>query len=257
MNQRIEEIFDRLLAEVRAGKSIDDCLREYPDHAEELRPLLQLAERIAGLPVPEPDTAAVQATIRRARSSVVEPQRFSLRRVFKLGIVPVRILAVVFFMFIFEVTTVSVSAKSLPGHLLYPVKRLAEGVQHFLTVDSEGRARIHIILADRRTYEFACLPKTDVKVNQYLLAEMLQEIEHALQHVGGMGDESAARLVDQIFECHLYQMQVLEDTKDSACDCNIHAIEEAIKGCLEQRECIDCIKYHLDPQRTEFRAPGI
>jgi hypothetical protein len=257
MSKRIEEIFDRLFAEIKAGISIDDCLHEYPDHAEELRPLLQLAERVAGLPLPEPDAAAVQAAIRRVRNSAVEPERFSLRRVLKLGIVPTRILAAVFFLFLFEVTTVSLSAKSLPGHLLYPVKRFAEGVQHFLTVDSEGRATIHIVLADRRTCEFACQPKIDTRVNAYLLADMQQEISSALRHLGGLSNESAARVIDQIYECHQFQMQVLESTRDTACECNIHLIEEAIKCCLEQRECIECIKQHLESQRTAPRGPGV
>lgn len=250
MNQKIEEILDLLLAEVAAGRSIDDCLHEYPEYAHRFRPLLQLAESIARLSVPMPDDTAVQAVIRKIRASDIEPERFSLRRVFRLGIIPIRVLAVLFFIFLFEVTTVSLSAKSLPGHFLYPVKRFAEGVQHVLTVDSEGRATIHIVLADRRTYEFTCLPKTDVKVNEYLLAEMRQEMERALQHAGGLTGGSAARVIDRIYECHQFQLRVLEDTKHTACECSAQLIEAAIKYCLEQRECIECIREHLRLQRT-------
>jgi hypothetical protein len=256
MNKKIEDILDRLLAEVAAGRSVEDCLSDHPEHADALRPLLQLAENIGGLPIPEPDSTSVQAVIRKVQAARLEPHRFSLGEVFKLGIVPARILAVLFFVFLFEVTTVSLSAKSLPGHVLYPVKRFAEEVQHFLTVDSEGRATIHIVLADRRTYEFACLPRADIKVNELLLAEMLQEIERALKHMGGLSGESAARVIDQIYNCHQFQLQVLEDTKDTACECSIHLIEEAIKCCLEQRECIECIKEHLKSQHTGSGDPG-
>ncbi|UCD18727.1 MAG: hypothetical protein JSU64_04695 [candidate division WOR-3 bacterium] len=256
MNQKIEEIFDRLLAEVAGGRSVDDCLNDYPDHAEALLPLLQLAEELRDLPKPEPTSGAVREVVKKVQAARAHSQRFSLRGLFRVGVVPVRVLAVLFLVFFFEITTVSLSAKTLPGHMLYPLKRFAEDVQHFLTVDSEVRATIHIVLADRRTYEFACLPTTDAKVNEFLLAEMLQEIEYALKHVGGLSSESAVRVIDQIYDCHQFQLQVLEETKDTACDCNIGLIEEAIKCCLEQRECIECIKEHLLSDHSGRGDPG-
>ena len=58
MKAKIEEILDTLITEVRRGRSIDDCLSQYAEYADELRPLLFMAKSISDLPKPEPDPEA-------------------------------------------------------------------------------------------------------------------------------------------------------------------------------------------------------
>lgn len=250
MSRKIEEILDRLLAEMAQGRTIDECLRDYPEYAEELRPLLMVAGRIATMQKPEPDPDAVRSVIRRARQSGRGSTRFSLRNVFAQVNIPVRVLIALAMIFVFELSTGVLSAESLPGNVLYPVKRLTEGVQHFFIMGTEDRVHVHIALADRRAHEFTCLYEPDARRSAYLLGEMVQEIEQALRHMSCLSGERAARAVAKIYSCHLYQMQVLKDTRESACDCILEDIEQAIMDCMAQRECLECIKRQLESEGT-------
>jgi hypothetical protein len=245
MKQKIADILDELLSEMAKGKTIDDCLGKYPDYQDELRQLLQLASDIVEVPKPEPDAGAIQALIRRIEKPAANQKRSSLNGFFSLSMLPLRALAVLFILFIFEVTTVSLSAKSLPGHFLYPVKRFAEDVQHFLMIDSEGMVRMHVVLADRRTNEFAAQVEPGAKLDCRLLLEMRKEIQHAIGHLGELSVESRSSLIEHIYDCTQFQMEVLEKTKECACVCNVEEIEQALKHCLAHRECLECIKNHL------------
>ena len=252
MKRRIEDVLDELISEVARGKTIGDCLSKYPEHEEELRSLLELATSISEVPKPEPDVEAVRTAVRRLQISTVRPKRLNLRGFFTLKMLPVRAIAALLFLFVLEVTTVSLSARSLPGHFLYPVKRFAEDVQHLLTLDSEGMVRHHVVLAGRRTNEWVATADPDVPFNCVLLDEMLQEVSHAIGHLGDLDAESVANLVDLIYECHLSQVEVLERTRECACPCNVAEIEKALKHCMNHSECLDCIKYHLESDGIRF-----
>jgi hypothetical protein len=245
MKRKIEDILDQLVAEMKRGRTIDDCLREYPDYADRLRPLLQLAQEITDLPKPEPDVNAFKAVIDKTRRSAGAQgarKRFSLRRLIIQNTLLVRAVGVVVLIFLVGTTTVSLSARSLPGDLLYPVKKLTEDVQYFLTVDALGRARLHVRFADRRTYELSCLLQKKAPINQDLLAEMLSETKSAIDCTDFLDDETAAEIAGHLDACNHHQMELLEETKQSECDFDIRAIEEAIKTCIEQHHCIECIK---------------
>ena len=245
MKQNIEEILDRLITQMQEGQAVDDLLRAYPEYADELRPLLVLAHQINKLPKPEPDARAVDVVVKKARKSITGEQparRFSLWRLIVQHPVAVRTVALVTVLLVAVVTTVSLSAYSLPGDLLYPVKKLTEDVQFFLTVDAEGRARLHVRFADERTYELSCLLKKKAQIDEELFAAMLQQIRAAIDCTEFLDEETTVEIVGHLDSCNHHQMALLEETKQSECDFEIEALEEAIKTCIEQRNCIECMK---------------
>ncbi len=62
----IEDILDECLKEIQARRAtVDDCLRKYPEYAEELRPLLEIALAVQDVPEIKPSEAFKRAT--RAR----------------------------------------------------------------------------------------------------------------------------------------------------------------------------------------------
>ena len=254
MKRKVTDIFDELLAEMRKGKTIDDCLGMYPEYKDELRQLLHLASDIIEMPKPEPDAGAIQALIRRIENPAASPKRLFLGGFFSLRVVPIRVLVVLLMLCVFELTTVSVSAKSLPGHFLYPVKRFAEDVQHFLVIDSEAMVKMHVVRADRRTHEFAAQVEPGAKLDCRLLSEMQKEIRHAIGHLGELSVDSRVAFIEHIYDCTQFQIEVLEKTKECACECNVEEIEEALRHCLMHRECLECIKNHLSPDRTGVPA---
>jgi len=245
MKKKIEDILDQLIIEMNKGKTVDECLRKYHECADELRPLLQLAQQITELPTPEPRPAAVETAIRKAHtiaSGKRRTKRFSWREIFVVRPIVVRAVAVILLIFLVGLTTVTLSASSLPGDVLYPVKLFAERVQYFMTVDTKGRARLHVMFADRRTNEFACLLEPGLPVDKELLASMLQATRLAIDHIELLSKEDAAQVIVQMAECNHHQMTLLEKTRQHACDEDKKIIEEAIKKCHEHHDCIECMQ---------------
>lgn len=241
MKSRIEDIFARLLEEIEEGRSIEDCLSEYPDHAEELRSLLHLAGAVKQMPGPVPRPEAVQQAIRNvrqmARTDTRTARRFSWRA-FMLHPVTVRTALAAVLVIVLGWTTVGLSAASLPGEFLYPVKRLSEQVRYFFTTSSEGKAEMHILFADRRTEEFIMTFEPGERIDQRLLESMLREAASAQQFVDELPAEFGEVLQKRIEVCNQHQLSVLEHARDRVCDCDRELIDAAINACRTRPGCM-------------------
>ncbi len=241
MKSRVEDIFARFLEEIEAGRNIEDCLAEYPDHAEELRSLLHLAGAVKKIPAAEPRPEAVQQAIRNVRQMVQADARTARRfswRAFVLHPVTVRTALAAVLVIVLGWTTVGLSAASLPGEILYPVKRLSEQVQYFFTTGSEGKAEMHILFADRRTEEFIMTFEPGEKIDQQLLESMLREAASAQQFVDELPAEFGEVLRRRIEACNRQQLSVLEHARDRVCDCDRDMIDAAINTCRTRSGCM-------------------
>jgi hypothetical protein len=255
MKQNIEEILDQLITKMQDGQTVDDLLRSYPEYAVELKSLLILAQQIGEMPKPKPDPSAVNTIVSKVKKSLAGAQtreRFSLWRSIIQHPVAVRTVAIVVMLLVVVITTVSLSARSLPGDLLYSVKKLTEDVQFLLTVDTEGRARLHIRFADERTYELSCLLEKKARIDEEHFAAMLQEIRAAIDCTEFLDDETTAEIADHLAKCNHHQMAMLEETKQSECDFDLQALEEAIKTCIEHHNCIENMKEGNGQQGKDY-----
>lgn len=251
MKSKIDELLDVLLVEIRQGKSIEDCLKAYPEYCEELKPLLYLAKEIEDLPKLEPDSAAVEETLRKVRTTVraQQPkQRFSPKRIFALRPAFVRAVVVAILLIVAGWTTVSLSAKSLPGDVLYPVKRLCEKIQYSLTVTPEGKTELHLIFADRRSTEFIITFREGEQINRELLNALLDEKKRALKCSESLFDQGCIKMLEKIRECNCGQMEMLERIKPLVIDSDTMFINEAITSCTE---CECCIERRLNQASTK------
>jgi hypothetical protein len=256
MKNRIDEILDKLIEEMRKGRSVDDCLREYGEYAGELRPLLELCEQISTLPRPEPDSDKVAATTSKARAIWVERGHrkwLALRDMITFRPILVRVLAIIVIVLLATMTTVTLSANSLPGDTLYSVKLLTERVRYLLTFDAEGKARLHLMFADRRTNEFSCLCALGIPVDKELLSSMLSETDQAIGQIELLSVEHAARFVEQVDKCNQIQLTVLEDTRTHVHGHDREIVEQAIQTCIQQHECIECMKNSDSTDETDCR----
>ncbi|MFW6115621.1 MAG: hypothetical protein ACOC7Y_01005 [Chloroflexota bacterium] len=75
----LDRLLERCLEQMERVEDIDAVLRRYPEHADELRPLLQLAatvtERYAGVPDPQAELAGGWARLSREADKVREAAR--------------------------------------------------------------------------------------------------------------------------------------------------------------------------------------
>lgn len=169
-NINLEEEFDRILDTcldlvLRDGETVEVCLRRFPQHADELDSLLQLA--LETRRVLEFTPSAVSKT--RARLALHDAiYRYEARRWWRR---PGRILSALSGLFagpsrwaagatvalllvvMGGAGIVGASSNTVPGHPLYSVKRVVEQGRMLLTFDDNARARLYAERADKRFKE--------------------------------------------------------------------------------------------------------
>lgn len=72
MSSDFDTLLDQCLARLQTGESLDTILREYPDDAARLRPLLEVATRVYTLPAPRARSFAYTAARQRMLAAVDE-----------------------------------------------------------------------------------------------------------------------------------------------------------------------------------------
>lgn len=154
-------LFDALdfcLQEMERGAEIESVLARFPEHADELRPILKTAAKAQKMAVPAPDADVVRRSRARVmqhaaelRESRVAPQsqrnRISIvqRLVISFGLAAIFLLS--------GSGLLSASASALPGEQLYPVKRGWENIRLFFIFDSEARALLEDEFENERLHE--------------------------------------------------------------------------------------------------------
>jgi len=161
MRHDFDTALDQCLTWLRGGMGIEECLASYPEYANQLRPLLELAIQVGRVITPASSTAARAAgeqrmltafAQRQERVARISPLILYLQRVIRDltrggpgHFRPAWNLAIVS-LFILSIAggglTVAASAHSLPGDALYSVKMVAQQTRLFLTRDSETHRQL-------------------------------------------------------------------------------------------------------------------
>lgn len=153
-NNILNECLERLLVK---GETVEQCLQSYPEHASELKPLLEtaIASKKALDIKPSAEfkararyefrAALAEAAPKRSRFSSVWLPRWATTVVLILGLL------------LAGGGTVAAANYSMPDSPLYPVKIATEQVQLGLARSDEDKAELHIQLADRRVAEIIYL----------------------------------------------------------------------------------------------------
>jgi hypothetical protein len=160
----MNNIFDALeicLQELENGAELESVLLRYPDLADELRPILKtsIMARKAAVPEPSPET------IRRGRARVLqnaaemrEAAAQPTKRIFPIfRRLALSLSLVVLLLFISSNGLLNVSASSLPGERLYPVKRGWENVQLMFVLDPASRSALETQFYNERFAEVSSL----------------------------------------------------------------------------------------------------
>lgn len=218
MRRLQEAILSELMAEctnqMLAGTSIQDCLTRHPEHAHELKPLLETISEMRQLrPVPErPATVATQrraaflAAVQAMQPAPQPPPRplsapsdwwqalvtwligpAGARR--PLATVPVGLLAVLAFIIVGGLLLtgiVTASASALPGSPLYPVKLTVEQAQVLLTLDPSAREQLLNEFSQRRVAEAQAVVEKGYRVASLPLEGVIEEMMEDRWLVSGL-----------------------------------------------------------------------
>jgi len=218
MPERLEEVLDACIEQLRRGQGLEEVLRQYPHRAGQLRPLLELAGELSELPPPPSSPAAavramVKASVRAAGEKTPAP-----RRRLRLWSRPVllRAAAVLLVAFLGGWATVTASADALPGEWLYPVKRFTERARFFLTINPQQKAELRIVYSSERLKEAVRKHLRGQGLDRELLKQMLEEARLAAEESERLPEGQRELLATQAAYVSQYQQQVLEEYKSRA-----------------------------------------
>ena len=156
--KQLNEIFDLCLEGLLTGTlTIEECLKQYPEHAAELEPLLRTAMSVenAAAVTPSPEMKDhIRYHLQLHMAHVGKPQRSSVR-----SWQPRWAIAVMSFLLVLLIGggTVLASGGSMPGNPLYPVKIASEQVRVSLAASPVSKAELYATYADRRVVELGYL----------------------------------------------------------------------------------------------------
>jgi hypothetical protein len=155
-----DSVLDECLAAIRNGEPVQACLERYPSHAERLRPLLEIADKIRGAPAVPPrlpaQTRAWQAMTLRANELRAGKRRLPTVSASGLSLW-VRPIAAVFAIFLglgaLASGTALASQDAMPDSPLYRFKLVTEDVHLMLVFDEQSEAEILLEQSQERTRE--------------------------------------------------------------------------------------------------------
>lgn len=158
MSKDIYEVLERCLQSLERGGDMDRVLLEYPEFAEELRPLLEASIKARAVSLPAPSALRMRQGRVRLLQKAVEMRhekaplysRRSVTTIFQRMAVALGLTIA----FLFSGTTlVSASSAALPGENLYTVKRTWENVRLLLVFDTNVRGALRSEFEQERLHE--------------------------------------------------------------------------------------------------------
>ncbi|MCF7804664.1 MAG: DUF5667 domain-containing protein [Candidatus Marinimicrobia bacterium] len=193
MNNEFNTILDYCIDEMRTGQSIDDLVNQFPEYADELRPMLEMSEHLGELEAPEPSAETINNALfeigQRAGQQQQEPDTSGLflpafvRQPWVRRTVSAVLVVVVLF-----IGLSTASADSVPGDLLYPIKQLTESIQIAFTFNEEDAAELRLTFSEKRLEELSQVYRETGEVNEPLIQAMLADAGNAIERAMATGD---------------------------------------------------------------------
>ncbi|MGA1824900.1 MAG: DUF5667 domain-containing protein [bacterium] len=264
MTEKIEIILDWCIDYLREGKSIEYCLKQYPGYAQKLEPLLRLTQGFNEVPKPEPSNEALNLTLLKIGEAAAE-QRKKRRLVQYFFKIPLKIntpawanvLGIILILFIFMATIKGLSARSLPGGWLYPIKLSSEKVLFSLTRDPEDKALLRITYSNIRLDELIQTTKEQGSLDRIILKELLKEAALALYEAQTIEDEKFAFFLTKIKSLNCYHELILEKLKYHVSEKERAILDKALEICNNRKAWLTNMMDEEEPGAQSRRwGPG-
>lgn len=237
---------------------IEATLGEFPERAEQLRPLVRIAALVrryydtppqsppGGLKAGRAQLLAEAAQYRKkAVSSPVHPRQQRAGRRFLLKFATALLAAVIALVSVS--TGVAWAAKgSLPGETLYPVKLASEDLQLSLASDPAAKVGLSLQFAVERAEEIQAMVRDGQSIPESVVDRMQNHYEQALQQASTASPEETAGLLEHVSQQTRTQAQLMEQLQSSA--------SRETRARLQQAQQV-CLRIH-DNTQTMMGAPG-
>jgi hypothetical protein len=264
MSDDLDSILEECLSQIEEGRARPErFLFEYPDLADELRPLLQAAVEMWSVPQPALAPEARDRIEAQMLDAAAANRRLRPARTWRLAIpghwrwALVGLSAAIVLIFLFTVL-VNAAAGVLPDSPLYPLKTATEQTWLFLAPASDEPA-VHMQLAERRLAEFEALASQGT-YEPALLDAMIEEAEAALAEAEGLPSSVALPVLEEVKGLSERQRLALERFQASAPDPMQNRLTTALQagdglGERAERE-MELRRSSGEPSGQDWPAPG-
>ncbi|MBN1190285.1 MAG: hypothetical protein JXA46_11075 [Dehalococcoidales bacterium] len=225
---KIEKILTDCVEEIRSGKStLSSCLDRYPSKRQELEPLLKTALNIQSPPALKLDKSRKQAARARLLGQIQatrQSRSWSFSDFFSFGIPPqmawarvaLTVLAVIIVVAMAGSGTAYAAQDSLPGDVLYPLKKGTEGARLLVAGDSADKAVLNLQFAQRRLEEMRRLAGKDEKRAGEAVNGYGANLEAAATEINKIDDTASLAIVlERASEDIRQQMLFCDETLDT------------------------------------------
>ncbi len=250
------EILDECMARVQAGKSIDDCLTEYPEYKDELESLLRLYVFIKAVPEVKPDASfkeharrrlMIRTDIELIKETDKAVELFAQEREkqsigFWQGLA-FKFLAVLLVFSLIGGGVAAAAEGSLPNSPLYAVKLAVEEAQLALTFDQTAKSDLCLKLVEKRFSEVQKMVEAgETEGLEIALREMERRLEQAQERGDKFTSERKLELYRKMIELTERQQtvlgKVLEKVPEEAKEAVTHAMEVSRQGHEKAQEVL-------------------
>jgi len=238
MERNIEALLDLCIEEMKRGKSLEACLANYPEHADQLAPLLRLAQEIDNLPLPVALPEAMSATLfnlgtrfgvsERKKGALALSRVLQARRSWAFGAVS--------FLLILLFGGATISTKSIPGDILYPAKLATEKVVFFFSFNAEEKVELRLRFSYERLKEMVQIFEQSGTLDKELLKSMLDEAKLALEHGNQLSGLQASLFQVKFNHANAYQKESLEHIRIAVPPSELKTVDRAIEVCTNRMQ---------------------
>ncbi len=263
MKKPIEEALDICLQKIREGRPLEEVMKQFPDYAGELKELLAIAKNIKDTPPPEPSEEGVTSCLvklgQALQSQRQKPGKARLPRYLHFPF-PVWARASVFAVIVVFISwgAVNLSANSVPGDFLYPIKFVTERAKFYLTANPTGKVELRITYSDERMQELVRNLDKRGELSTDLLKAMLDEATLALEDISRLPERERQVYFSKLEYLHEYQKDVLENLRPGvASPQQKEELDNAIQLCQNRRQWMGTMRRRgLTPGRWGPRCGG-
>ena len=237
MKRTPEELLDICLEMASRGEDWKAFLLVYPDCSQEVEKLVILAREVreASGPVEDSAPGASAALLRLGRELAKKELQREETAHRKWGWLWGSAWAKAAFagivMLLVGASSVELSARTVPGNFLYPLKILTERVRFALTSDQEERVELRLTFSERRLSEVVKTLKEGKGADRELVSAMLDEAKAALSDATKLPESKSSAYKARIASLEEIQKDRLRSVESLVPADRRKYVGEAIRMC--------------------------
>lgn len=237
MTRPPEELLDICLEMARRGEDWRSFLLTHPSHSAEVEPLVALALEIGEVsgPPDAPAPGASAALLRMGRELARREQKRKETAHRGWGWIRGSAWAKAAFaglvMLLLGASSVELSARTVPGDILYPIKILTERVRFAVTTDPQERVELRLTFSERRFAEVVKTLQEGRGADRELVSAMLDEAKAALADTAKLPEGKASAYKARIVSLKEVQNDRLRSMEGMVPADRRKDVAEAIRMC--------------------------